>query len=189
VTNPAQYPFPNWAASADAGWISPQADYTANSDNANTSFTFATFFTLPADFLSASIVMRLATDNALQDVRLNGVSIDFAKTAVVLPGNATPTNVILEGTGFSTGLGAPLSIVSGFQPGQNTLEFYVRNSATDVDNHGNPTGMIGAFNGEVTAPGGSEIDSPEPASLVLFAIGLAAFGSLAARRRLSENDN
>ena len=52
--------------------------------------------------------MRGATDNALLDVKLNGNVINFAKTTMILPGNATATGVIGNGTGFASGLGPDL---------------------------------------------------------------------------------
>jgi hypothetical protein len=180
VTPTSQFPFPAWQVGTDAGWVSPQADYTASSDDADTTFIFATVFNLPAQFQSAYIIMQVATDNALEDVKLNGVSLNIAKSNVDL--NRQSISAIVEGTGFSSGLGAPLSVLSGFRPGENKLEFHVRNSATNVLNEGNPTGMIAAFNSDVTRGNSDVSDSPEPASLVFFCLGLAFFGLVAAIR-------
>jgi hypothetical protein len=119
--------------------------------------------------------MQIATDNGLEDVRLNGISVNFPRADVVLPGNSTPTSVIPEGTGFSSGLGEPIGIMSGFLPGQNSLEIYVRNSVTTPNNDGNPAGLIAAFT--------SDVSTPEPASFVLLGIGLTFLGSAAAVRQ------
>jgi hypothetical protein len=176
VTDTTRYPFPLWHNDTpNAGWVSPSEDYTTTSDPADTTFVFATVFTLPSHFHSAYILMQLATDNALLDVKLNGQSINWPQSDVVLPGNSAPTGVILDGTGFSFGLGDPIGITSGFLPGQNSLEFHVRNSVTTLTNEGNPAGMIASFT--------SDVSTPEPASFALLGIGLAFLGSAAAMRR------
>lgn len=177
ITQSGAFPFPYWFDdSATSGWISPQVTYSPDlSDLADTTFTFATSFTLPNQFTNASIIFRAATDNALLDVLLNGASVGFTTLPIVLPGDALPTNVILEGTGFSSGLGSTLIIGSGFVPGNNVLQFIVGNSATNPENTGNPAGLNLELNGTVTP-------TPEPESLLVLASGLASL-ALAARRR------
>ena len=176
VTDQSRYPFPLWNKSSTANWISPQSNYDGVSDANDTTFIFSTSFNLPATFDSASIQMQVATDNALQDVTLNGASLGYLTSMVVLFGNNLPTSVIAGGTGFTAGLGSSMNIASGFQPGPNTLSFYVRNSATTADNVGNPSCLMVVFTSDV-------VESPEPASLGLFAGGLALIGLLKARLR------
>jgi hypothetical protein len=146
------------------------------SDARDTTFIFSTTFNLPAHFHSASILMQAASDNALQDVTLNGVSLGYPTAMMVLFGNNVPTSVIAEGTGFTAGLGPTLSISAGLRPGLNTLNFLVRNSATTADNVGNPSGLMVAFTSDV-------IETPEPASLALFGGGLALLALLSGHRR------
>jgi len=180
VTDLSRYPFPLWEKSSSASWISPQPDYDSASDPADTTFKFSTTFDLPSNFESASILMRIASDNALQDVQLNGISLRYVVAMTILAGNSFRTAVITDGTGFTRGLGPSLSITHGFRPGLNTLEFYVRNSATTPDNIGNPSGMMVAFTSDVNV-----IDAPEPASLGLLGAGLALIGLLSANQRKS----
>jgi hypothetical protein len=176
VTDGSRYPFPLWTKNPAASWISPRSNYDGVSDAADTTFIFSTTFNLPAHFEVASILMQVATDNGLQDIQLNGISLGYTPAMMLLFGNSTPTRVIADGTGFTSGLGPKMTIATGFQPGPNTLKFYVRNSATTADNMGNPSGLIVAFTSDV-------IESPEPASLGLFAGGLALIGLLSARQR------
>ena len=176
VTDQSRYPFPLWNKSSAASWISPQSNYDGVSDAADTTFIFSTTFNLPAHFKAASILMQVATDNGLQDVQLNGISLGYVPSPMILFGNNAPTSVIADGTGFAAGLGPNMTIATRFQPGPNTLSFYVRNSATTADNMGNPSGVMVAFTSDV-------VESPEPASFVLFAGGLALIGLLSARQR------
>jgi len=124
--------------------------------------------------------MQVATDNGLLDIKLNGTSVPLPKSDMVLPGHTAATRVVSDATGFS-GLGSPLSILDGFQSGENTLEFYVRNSVSNLENDGNPAGMLAIFSSEVTSS--DEVHSPEPASFVLLAIGFGFIGSATAVRR------
>jgi hypothetical protein len=178
VTDQSRYPFPLWNKNGNASWISPQPNYDGGSDAADTTFIYSTSFTLPATFNSASIQMQVATDNALQDVTLNGVSLGYVTSMVVLFGDNSPTAVIAGATGFTAGLGSSMNITAGLRPGLNTLNFYVRNSATDTGNTGNPSGAMVAFSSDVNT-----VQNPEPASLGLFAGGLTLIGLVKTRRR------
>jgi hypothetical protein len=175
VTDQSLYPFPLWGKSSAASWISPQPEYNGVSDSADTTFKFSTTFNLPSTFESASILMQIGSDNGLQDVQLNGTSLGYLVAMTVLAGNSSPTAVIPDGTGFTHGLGPSMSITNGFRPGLNTLDFYVRNSATNTDNLSNPSGLMVAFTGDV-------IHSPEPASLGLLGAGLALIGLFSRRK-------
>jgi hypothetical protein len=177
VTDQSRYPFPLWGKSSSASWISPQAKYDGVSDPADTTFKFSTTFNLPLNLKSASVLMQVATDNGLQDIQLNGTSLGYLVAMTVLFGNSTPTAIITDGTGFAQGLGPSMSITNGFRPGLNTLDFYVRNSATNTDNIGNPSGLIVAFSSDVDV-----IHSPEPASLGLLGAGLALIGLFSRRK-------
>lgn len=178
VTNPSHYPFPLWKKTSVANWISPQADYDSLSDAPDTTFIFSTTFNMPAHFSSASVLMLVAADNALQDVQLNGISLEYLAAMTVLPGNTFPTRIIAAGGGFITGFGPSMNIASGLRPGLNTLDFYVRNSATTTDNAGNPSGLMVAFTSDV-----DDIHAPEPASLGLLGAGLALIGLLSRRQQ------
>ena len=173
VTDQSRYPFPLWGRSSDASWISPQPEYDGVSDPADTTFKFSTTFDLPSNFESASILMRIGSDNGLQAIQLNGTPLAYLVAMTVLFGNRVPTAVITDGTGFTRGVGPLMRIANGFRPGLNTLDFYVRNSATTTDNVGNPSGLMVAFTSDVDV-----IENPEPCSLGLFGVGLALIGLL-----------
>jgi len=101
VMNP---PHPNYAPNdANSQWVWQQAD----GQPTNVIRTFSTTFDLTGlDPSTAQIDMLTGVDNALLDIKLNGVS------------KGTP--------GGSFAALTPSSINSGFQPGVNTLEFVVQ---------------------------------------------------------------
>jgi hypothetical protein len=66
--------------------------------------------------------------------------------------------------------------------GLNRLEFQVRNSATDALNLNNPTGLVATFESDFTLQQ-SDVALPEPSTMGLLAIGLAAFVCAAFHRR------
>lgn len=173
VTKTGVFPFPYWFSdTATSDWISPHANYDPNkSDPADRTYEFTTTFTLPNTFTGAWISFLAATDNALVDVRLNGTTVGFPTTPTFLPGDSFTTNIIPQGSGFSLGGLSPLSISSGFRPGENNLAFFVGNSATGRENIGNPTGLNVAFESSVT-------QNPEPLTLVLLGSGLVGMGLL-----------
>jgi hypothetical protein len=182
VTNPSRYPFPLWKKTSVASWISPQADYDSSSDAPDTTFIFSTTFNMPAHFSSVSVLMLVAADNALQDVQLNGISLEYLAAMTVLPGNTFPTRIIADSGRFITGFGPSMNIASGLRSGLNKLDFVVRNSATDADNSGNPSGLMVAFTSNIDIT-----DAPEPASFVLLGVGLTFIGLLSRQREKIKN--
>lgn len=174
ITDSSRFPFPFWFTQAGAVWISPQPNYDHASDPRDHTFVFATKFNLPESFVSAWIAMSIATDNALVDVRVNGIAQPIAKHLMVLPGNIASLSIIPEGTGFRSGLGPALRFMEGFRAGENVLEIYVRNSATDDTNANNPAGMMAVFDSDVQEQDPGDPVVPEPATLALAAAGLAA---------------
>ncbi|HPZ97248.1 MAG TPA: hypothetical protein PLT93_03855 [Phycisphaerae bacterium] len=106
----------NWLADdSNARWIT--AGQTENGNAPPGDHTFRTTFTLAdaAAVAAASIRGRMAYDDTLVDVKLNGV--------VVVPGSAA------SGANSWT----EFAIDSGFQVGTNTLDFTIRNSGTDAN--------------------------------------------------------
>jgi hypothetical protein len=121
------------------GGYSPVGDYFYQ-----TAFSLAGF-----DLSTVVLTGQWATDNE-GAIYLNGVS----------------TGITLVGDTFSSF--TPLTINSGFQPGLNTLVFYVHND-------GGPTGLQVQISGT-----GSQV--PEPSTLVLLGSGLVALAGAARRK-------
>lgn len=144
------FPFPYWVTPpAGANWISAYGRDSNIDGSANGFYTYELKFDLPA-FTSASITGGWATDNAGLYIELNGTQ---------LPGTA------------SAGLGSltPFTIGSGFQTGENTLDFVVENYQQVG---GNPTGLLVSLSGVYSAASAV----PEPASLALLGAGLLGLG-------------
>jgi hypothetical protein len=104
--------------------------------------------------------MTLMADNAITDIKLNGVS-----TGLSLPEPAAG-----QPQTFTLGGGKTLTLSSGFSEGMNVLEFVVFNAGTTP----NP----GAFRVDL---GGTANPVPEPGALTLCS--LAVVSVLVARRR------
>jgi hypothetical protein len=109
---------PAWLANdANSLWIGPVHPGTASVNAGN--YDYQTRFDLTGfDHASAQLELLLAVDNDL--------------TAVLLNGN----NVGITHSGFAA-FSSPRTIVSGFLPGQNTLEFRTFNAGTSP----NPAGF------------------------------------------------
>ena len=97
-------PNPAWLANGgNSQWVGVTADGTANV--AGGQYTFRTSFDLTGkDHNSAEIDLRLAADNVIDDVLLNGVSTGISYT------------------GFNV-LSSLFNINTGFAAGVNTLDF------------------------------------------------------------------
>ncbi len=109
------FPIGPWMAdSAISTFITPRADATGNAGN----WTYRTTFTVAPgqDPRTAYIHGRSTSDNALQDILLNGVSIKAATLPVIGGGNFAAFD-------------ANWHITGGFSAGLNTLDFVV-NEAT-----------------------------------------------------------
>lgn len=99
--------------SSTSRWISPKADQSAG--DAPGSYTYRTTFSLRGyDLASVALGLRIAADNELLDVRLNGTSLGLVDREFNL-----------------------LGISSGFYAETNTLEFIVQNGGVAA----NPTGL------------------------------------------------
>jgi hypothetical protein len=156
---------PGGATTAETGVLAPgfwlPADSTSQWIFASTepdvigNIDFQTTFTLPSDFLTASITGQFATDNEMVDVYLNWVSLG-----------------ITQPNQFGFEFWTPFSILSGsdFVGGTNTLDFV-------INNDGGPEGLRVEMTGESSS--GSSV--PDANSTVLL-IG-AAFASLTGLRR------
>ncbi|NQU26150.1 MAG: PEP-CTERM sorting domain-containing protein [Candidatus Nealsonbacteria bacterium] len=139
-------------AAEGSSWIGPVADLHA--DVAPGNYVYATSFDLSGlDPDSAEVSIRVAVDNILQDVLLNGAS----------------TGIGVADGGFG-GLSEPLVLDSGFQPGINTLEFVAVNN----DGGPNPHGFRAELSGTASVP--------EPSTFVLALAGLFVLVLLGRRK-------
>jgi hypothetical protein len=102
---------PNWLANDfDSRWIGPVAQGTTSVPQGN--YSYRTSFDLMGfDPNSAKITFRVAVDNDLTDVLLNGKSLG------------------IKYSGF-TAYSSYFTLTNGFQNGTNTLEFLTSNSGT-----------------------------------------------------------
>jgi len=169
VTGPG-FPFPNWMANdATSQWISPQASYpNLGSDPAPATYVFSTLFQVPGGYdpATASFKMRVASDNQVPRVWLNGTELGFSWVNAVAYDSFS---------GFS-----PYYTVTGLILGDNRLAFDLWNGPQPTPgNIGNPAGLRVEFaDSDMSALG----SVPEPTSLVLFGTGIVALAAAARRR-------
>lgn len=148
---------PGWVAN-DANsawvWVNPDASPTAYNPP-NMTALIETQFTLPnnVDLSNITLAFRMAADNTITAVRLNGV---------LVPGVSFASNGAFSSTTF---------ITTGFQSGVNTLEFAITDSGT-----------FGGFRVEIDPRSQFGTLVPEPGSLALMAGGLIALVAAARRR-------
>ena len=153
-------PFSQWLGdNGISNWISTTPMGLAPSGI----YDFRLSFSLAGlDAASASISGRVAADDWLNDVLLNGAS----------------TGISAGVNDYSTGAytaWTPFTISSGFQSGTNTLDFIV-NNYFDTSATGLRVEMAGSAN---TASGAV----PEPASWAMMILGLGVAGAALRRQR------
>jgi hypothetical protein len=159
ITDQTSFPFPPWLPNtSSSAWISPQRSYAGLLSDPAGALTFTLLFNLTGYIPStATFTYRLAADNSISVVRLNGNSIGGGGVA-----------------GF-TSFSLPFVVGPGsgaFAAGVNTLEVVLVNAPGAT---GNPTGL--RF--EVLS---SNVDAiPEPS--FGGAVGLALVAAWYARRR------
>jgi hypothetical protein len=126
--------------------VNPDASPTAYNPP-NMTALIETQFTLPinVDLSNVALVFRMAADNSITAVRLNGVN---------MLGSPLASNGAFSSTIFLT---------SGFQVGVNILEFAITDSGT-----------FGGFRVEIDPRSQFGTTVPEPGSLTLLAGGLVA---------------
>lgn len=145
-----------YAQNPTSRWI--WANATGNGDQAHYNTMFRTTFDLTGyDLTTVSINVSMAADNLIAGVYLNGLTL----------GQSWPTY-----NPFYT-----FTIASGFTNGINTLDFYAQDQ-------GPPAGFNAYYSsrGSLAPP---TTTTPEPASMVLIATGLAGVFGVARRRRNS----
>jgi hypothetical protein len=168
VTGPG-FPLDAWLLNdATSQWISPQASYAGyGGDTPQATYVFSTLFQIPNGYDPATAVfkMRVAADNQVTNVRLNGADLGISW----IGGIPETTDSF---TGFS-----PYYTVTGLMLGENQLAFDVWNAGQV--SRGNPDGLRVEFTESNMTP------VPEPTSLVLLGTGLVGLVR-AARRRMQK---
>lgn len=162
VGTPGLFPLTAYKSGNAAGsqWVLTRSNAGVSGDfsDLNGHFVFSTTFTAPAGTHGGEIVGRVAADNQIQQILLNGVDTGFAGGPLSSPANGFPFT--------------PFSITSGFQPGLNTLSFVVWNQP---QTGGNPVGL----NVNLQS---ATVQTPEPATLVVVGV-MAGLGGIRAWRR------
>ena len=168
VTVTSGFPIPGaWIPNqSNAQWIMPTSG-TADNHNAGT-YTFQTNFSLAGfDPTTASIQFRVAADNRVSGVFLNGNNVGFTYNGPSNSGDAY--------TAFSDTF--TISNPAFFKDGLNQLQFQVVNDPVDPAAAGcydvqNPTGMMAVLCGKACPV-------PEPSTYAMVG---AAMGLFALRR-------
>jgi hypothetical protein len=150
-------------------WISPLATYGATPNTTQTDlpgdYTFQTTFDLTGlDPTTAILAGRIAADDHIVEIELNGVNTGF------VPDDALEHSTYDHYDYFE--------LTSGFISGINTLDFILSNndnSAVTGSNVGNPVGMQVQLVG-VADPAAVTSPVPLPAAVALFPAGLAVAG-------------
>lgn len=153
VTNQDGFPLTNiWTPNLPtAQWIEPGSG--SLDTHAYGIYFWETSFDLTGyDPTTAIVTLNIAADDIVRTISLNGTNKFF--------------NV-----GNKSSMTGPLTMMTGFNPGINTIRFVVQNGLSNISL--NPTGLL------VDARGTARL-VPEPATLLVSAL---AIGTIAKRRR------
>jgi hypothetical protein len=159
VTDNAGFPLngPWLPDNATSKWISPRPSYRSGQTDPEGTYIYRTTFSLDGLLpQTASMQVRVAVDNRLTSVQLNG-------------GTVTGLNYI----GFGS-FSSYFTISSGFTAGLNTLDFITVN---DAGGAGNPQGFRAEFINANAVP------EPGPVILILSGLFFAGAGTLLRRAR------
>ena len=163
------YPIPPYVGSfASSAWIGPNVVSTSAQPNdlngPDGYYDYRTTFTLPSSNYVVS--GQWATDNTGVDIKINGQSTGNHIGSV----SDNPATNGFQGYTLFT-------VSSGFQTGQNTLDFIVYNAHYDAFPNDNPTAL--------RVDGITATVAPEPSSFAVFGfLGLGMAGlMLQARKR------
>jgi hypothetical protein len=174
-TDSSGFPFYAWVANdAASKWISPQSGYGNDNEiwgDAPGQYMYRLIFNIPgtADVNTATFTYRIATDNVLHSMWLNGHMIQSA-----------PFGYTSMSGPFTVGPGSGL-----FLTGQNILDIIVVNTGNNsgigaVQNSWNPTGLrLEIVSSDIfipEPPPSGEI--PEPGTMLMMAAGLCGLGLL-----------
>ncbi|MDP8982631.1 MAG: PEP-CTERM sorting domain-containing protein [Acidobacteriota bacterium] len=157
--SPSTFPFPPWMANSSVSkWVGPQADQSnVNNEPLPGNYTYRLYFVVTgADFASVVLNGRFSSDNIGH--------IFCASGCTVTPNTGNP-NVGTDD--MSSTIFTSFSI-SGLTQGTNALDFIVNNAGS--------TNTATGLRVEISSV-------PEPATMMMGAIGLLAVGLLRRRRR------
>jgi hypothetical protein len=171
VTVTDGFPIPSaWVSNpGNAQWIMPTSGFAEN--NTSGSYAYQTTFDLSGfDPTTASVTFRVAADNRVSGVFLNGNDVGFSY--------AGPTGTGDAYTAFSDSF--TISNPAFFQDGLNQLQFQVVNDPVDGGAYcydpQNPTGMLVKIYGKACP-------IPEPSTYAMVGAALGLFGLRRFRRK------
>jgi hypothetical protein len=166
-----------WVAdNSTSEWISPRTNETGNSDpdSAVTPYVYTETFIIPATINASTVVITggWSVDN-YGSILVNGNAVTLGQSGALGSGTTGAFGIVTPFTLDGSGTGS--ANAPSLHVGSNTLTF-------DVFNNANGTPDVTGVNIEITSALG-QASAPEPASIAIMGLGLAALGGLFLRKR------